>query len=329
MLFRAKQSSRPRLPLPDVAAATELDIIHCFRLLLGRNPNPKELRGHMSRIGEKLDGVVASYLGSLEFSRRQLLARDHMGQIELARLPEFSLYLARDDAAVGRHVRAQNYERDVTLVFRRLLRPGMGVVDIGANIGYFTMLSAVLVGAGGFVLAIEPNPRNVRLLEASRRCNAFGHVLVAQVAAGPAPGLLVLHASHSNGTTSELPESAEALLAAETVPRINPDALLPPGRRIDLIKVDVEGAEYNALLGCGEVIARDHPTIISEFSPDLMPGISGVSGPDYLRWLLARGYRLSVIEPDGTQTAADTWQTVMATYAARGTDHIDIVASAA
>ncbi len=312
--------------MPHAATASEMDIFHCFRLLLGRPPNREEWRGHASRAGEPLDGVVASYVNSLEFARRDLAeARSH--DIERVTLDGFSIFVSPDDAAVGRYVREDNYERDVTAVFRRLLRPGMGVVDIGANIGYFTLLSAALVGADGFVLAIEPNPRNARLLEASRRANGFAQVVVSQTAAGRDTGLLVLNTSHSNGTTSAPPDKADALLGSETVPSVRVDALVPGARRIDLIKADVEGAEYNALFGAREVIARDRPVIISEFSPNLMPGISGISGPDYLRWLCDRGYALAVIEPDGTQGMAPDIDAVMAVHAARGTDHIDIVAT--
>jgi FkbM family methyltransferase len=312
--------------VPQPATATAADIFHCFRLLLGRPPNPEEWRGHVSRAGEPLDGVVASYVNSLEFARRGLLEA-RVPEIERVALDGFSIFVAPSDAAVGRHVRADNYERDVTAVFRRLLRPGMGVIDIGANIGYFTMLSASLVGAEGFVLAIEPNPRNARMLEASRRANGFAQIVLSQTAAGRDTGLLVLNTSHSNGTTSAPPDAAERLWDCETVASLRVDALVPPARRIDLIKADVEGAEYNALLGAAGVIARDRPTIISEFSPGLMPGISGISGPDYLRWLGGLGYRLAVIEPDGTQRAAAGPEAVMDAHAARGTDHIDIVAT--
>ncbi len=309
------------------AASTE-DIRACFRLLLGRDPNPEEWRGHASRAGETLHSVVASYVGSLEFSRRGLLREDESARPTLTELREFRIYSAPDDAAVGRYVQADAYEPEVSANFRRILRPGMGVLDIGANIGYFTMLGAALVGPSGHVLAIEPNGRNVRLLEASRRANGFAHVTVAQLAAGAETGVLVLHRSHSNGTTSPPGAELAALLGAETVGCVRPDALVPAARRIDLIKVDVEGAEYLALSGCAEIIRRDRPVIISEFSPNLMPGISGVSGPDFLAWLTGRGYALSVITPRGGAEPAGI-DRVMAIQAERGIDHVDILAEPA
>ena len=326
---RAAPPSPPFDGSPYSGIATQDDIFHCFRLLLGRHPHREEWEGHAGRAGESLEGLVAGYLRSLEFANRGLLtaaASNHLTQVELG---EFSLYVAPDDLDVGRHVGSGNYEPDVTAVFRRLLRPGMGVVDVGANIGYFSLLSASLVGPSGFVLAVEPNPENARMLEASRRLNRFDHLTIAQVAAGPCIGLLVLHVAQSNGTTSAPPTELATLLAARTVPCIAIDSLVPASQPIGLIKVDVEGAEYNALLGCSQLLARERPPIISEFSPDMMPGISGVSGEEYLHWILARGYEIGVIQPDGTTSPpVRDAAAVMAQYDARGRDHVDLLATA-
>ena len=310
-------------PFPERAAAA--DILACFRLILGRLPNREEWRGHAMRVGEALDGVVSSYLNSLEFARRGLLGGEALGTVELARLPGFAIYTQAEDAAVGRYVRRDDYERDVTALFRSKLRPGDHVLDLGANIGYFTMLSASLVGPSGSVIAVEPNPANARLVEASRRANGYGNVLVVQVAAGLAPGLLVLNRSHSNGTTSAAPDGTAALLDAETVGCVRADTLVPANRRISLIKADVEGAEYLALGGCTATIRRDRPLIVSEFSPSLMPGISGISGPAYLDWLTGLGYRLHVVEADGSTRPA-TPEAMMREHEARGTDHLDLLA---
>jgi FkbM family methyltransferase len=308
--------------------ATPEDIFYAFRLLLGRPPNRDEWEGHVAQAGGELDGVVRSYLSSLEYSRRYdaLMSHRMNDRITLARSDGFAIYVQDDDVAVGQHVKEDRYEPHVTRLFRGRLRPGMNVLDIGANIGYYTMLSASLVGPTGSVIAIEPNPESVKLLEASRRENVFGNVTVFQVAAGREPGLLVMHGFYSNAMTSAVPDSAAALVTSKTVPCFRIDDLVPRDRNIDFVKIDVEGAEYNALSGASELLRRCHPTIVSEFSPLTMPGISGVDGRTYLRFLLDFGYKISVIEGDGTLAECGTdAERVMAAYDSRGADHIDLL----
>jgi FkbM family methyltransferase len=304
----------------------------CFRLLLGREPNAEEWAGHSAQAGHELSGVVAGYVNSLEFARRGLLRMDVDDRPQIATWPGFRIYASPSDLQVGRHVLGGAYEAEVAAVFQQLLLPAMTVVDIGANIGFFTMLSAALTGPDGAVLAVEPNPANGRLIEASRRLNGFSQVTVAQVAAGRSVGVLALNTTHSNGTTSEPADDADQLLQARTVPCMPVDVLVEAtwgrARRVDLIKVDVEGAEYNALLGAQGTLLRDRPVIISEFSPTFMPGISGIDGPGYLAWLFGLGYAVAVIEPAGSPVAmGQDGAAVMAAFEARQVDHIDIMAT--
>jgi FkbM family methyltransferase len=324
---RAGALNERYLPLTEHSeTATHEDIFYCFRLLLGRNPNPEEWPGHSSRVGEELENVVSSYVTSREFAERGLLNKTYREQVELVRLPRFSLFASNDDLAVGHHVVGGAYEPKIAEIFNRYVKPGMAVVDIGANIGYFTMLLASLVELSGLVVAVEPNPENVKLLEASRRVNGFDQVLVIQAAAGRQTGLLALNVSHSNGMTGELPGDANAIFSACPVQCFALDAILPEDRQIDLVKIDTEGAELNALIGLSGTIDRDHPVIVSEFSPGMLPGISHCSGPEYLGFLIAKGYRIGVIEHDGSETGfGDDVDGVMNAYARSGVDHIDII----
>ncbi len=316
-------------PAEHIKIATPEDIFYCFRLLLGRCPNPEEWPGHSSRAGEDVENVVSSFVTSREFVERGLLTKTYRDKVELVQFPNFSLFASSDDLAVGKHVViGRSYEPSVAAVLGRHVKPGMAVVDIGANIGYLTMLLASLAGPSGLVVAVEPNPENIKLLEASRRVNGFDQVLVIQAAAGRQTALLALNVSYSNGMTGELPSELDAIFASRPVPCFALDAILPKDRPINLVKIDTEGAELNALIGLSETIDRDRPVIVSEFSPGALPGTSHCSGPDYLRYLIGTRYRIAVIEPDGSESIfGEDVDGVMGAYARSGIDHIDIIAT--
>ncbi len=315
----------PEHPWPVLfePTATAADILACFRLILGRNPNPEEWAGHSANAGQPLDAVVANYVGSAEFSRRGLLRRQD-GEVRLVELPGYRIYAPVADEAVGRHAAAGQYDLHVAAVLRRVLRPGMGMIDLGANIGVFALQAAALVGPAGAVLAVEPNPANARLLEASRLANGFTQMAVCQVAAARSLGVLALHSFDSNGTVTGCGEAG--LLTAQTVAGVPVDQLVAPGQRIDLVKIDVEGAEHLALLGAADMLRRCRPIVISEFSPGQLQAVSGIDGPGYLHWLQAMGYRLAVLRLDGGFTPGESAAAVMAAYEAAQRDHIDIVA---
>jgi FkbM family methyltransferase len=90
-------------------------------------------------------------------------------------------------------------------------------------------------------------------------------------------GILQLNTSFSNGSASPLGRDLSALLDVQIVPCLPLAALVPLDRKIDLIKIDIEGAEYLALSGASEIIARWHPVILSEFSPAVPADFPGKS----------------------------------------------------
>lgn len=328
MDFTAWRRGGARLPKRFEPTATEQDILYCFRLLLGRNPKPDEWPAHVCRVGMELEAVVGTYVNSLEFFDRGLIKREY-GGIELKKLENFSIYAAREDIDVGAHIlNAGIYEPHVSKVLKDRLRPGMTLVDIGANIGYFSLMAASLVGEEGRVFAVEPNSQNAKLLKASQQANGFDNITIIQTAAGRELALLSLNPSHSNAVTSQTSGELEKLLTQSTVPCLKLDDVIPAQRRVDGIKIDIEGAEYDALCGFAKRIERDHPFIVSEFCPDSLSSNSGVAPEAYLQFFIDRGYRISVICPDGrlTDCGADGAM-AMEEFRKSGTYHIDLLAA--
>ncbi|MFZ6876194.1 FkbM family methyltransferase [Undibacterium sp. Di27W] len=309
---------------------TTEDIFHCFRLILGRAPNPEEWPGHSGQAGQPLDAVVSSYLNSLEFAQRQeklSVKRDVSGiqKVEVNGLP---MFVDPEDLDLGQPLIHGEYEPHVSKIFKAHVQAGMAVLDIGANIGYYSIMAASLTGSTGVVYAVEPNTNNVKFIELSKRENGFAQIKIINSAAGEDFDILSLNSSYSNGTTAHLSEDQHALMKSTVVACMPLDHLIPADKKIDLIKIDIEGFEYRALLGAKTLLSKWHPTIISEFSPDFMPLTGGNDGPTYLRFLFDLGYTAAIIQKTGDLLdAGNDVDKIMHFYKDFGEDHIDLLFS--
>lgn len=301
-------------------AATAEDVIYCFRLLLGRNPNPEEVEGHLQAVGTPLIDVVKQFVRSAEFDARALQSPPE-GGVHLIEMEGYSLYVDPDDRAVGVHAITGSYEPHIKSVASRLIREGDTVIDIGANLGVFTAMAANLVGSAGRVISIEPNPRNCRYIEATSRANGWHWQQTHCVAASDRHGILSLHVAGSNGSVAYASADPVSAMRASFVQGVRLDDVLRLDR-LDLVKIDVEGHEQSALTGFVKHL-RFKPKLISEFMPTALPDPNG-----YLRMLHVLGYRLGVIEASGEVTdCGQSVDPVMHAFEAAGCDHIDLLAT--
>jgi FkbM family methyltransferase len=140
------------------------------------------------------------------------------------------------------------------------LRPGDTFVDVGANVGYYTLLAAKRVTRSGAVIAIEPSPANVATIEAQLRLNRTPNITLHPVAAGASRSTAQLYGGleTDRGLSSLLPDWREGLELEATIPVRTLDDLLEAfdASRIALIKVDVEGFEAEVVAGASATIAR-------------------------------------------------------------------------
>jgi FkbM family methyltransferase len=283
--------------------ATEEDVYYCYRLILGREPDPQGWTYYRSLIdkgGVSVQHLALSFLSSVEFRRRNLLQLDPGEEPELVDLGAFQIYVPGNDPVIGAKILDRRiYEPHMTGLLERLLESGMTFVDVGANVGYFSLLAARKVAGQGKVIAIEPSPGNCRLLWTSVRKNGFENVEIHPFAVAEKKGAVVYYGAGSNGTVGDLSGAAEAETGGQIVPSTTIDDLCAERDRVDVIKMDIEGAEYRALIGAARTLGRLRPQILSEFSPDLLQSVSGVSGAAYLARIIALGYEIAVIDSDG------------------------------
>ena len=151
-------------------------------------------------------------------------------------------------------------EPAVQQALARELAPGMVAYDLGANIGFFTIIAARLVGPQGRVLAFEPLPDNVRWLRHNIALNAFGHVEVIEAAVGAQERTARLEGGGA-GVWATLSDDGEHRVRMVRLDDGIADGSLPVP---DVVKMDVEGAELQALEGMRETLADHRPTVIVE-----------------------------------------------------------------
>jgi len=246
--------------------------------------------------------LSASAVRALPFGRYRaanLLASFATGPFVM-RLPEdvggYQFVCDLRDAICREACFTGRYEPQETQIAARLLRPGMTVVDVGANWGYFTLLAAHLAGPSGRVVALEPHPALAAMLAENVRLNRLEQVEWHGAAAGRARGIAPLigfdEAGGNWGLSQVVPSNASAGLACQVL-RLD-DLLDERGiDRVDLIKIDVEGSEADALAGMAErlqharyrcVLLECHPAQLAERRTSLKECLEPLRRSGYRGW---------------------------------------------
>lgn len=308
--------------------ATPEDVRACYHLLLDREPDEYSwnywsnlVKNHrMSRAY-----LVDAFLSGQEFK----VLQQRRYEPQLVELPGFKMYVRLNDNFIGAAIaRNKHYEPHVTRVLKQFLRRGHTFVDVGANIGYFSLLGAKIVGSGGRVIAFEPNGSNCDLIRRGVEVNGLEDVLeLHQVAVAEAAQVLQFTAAgiDSNGRVVTPEEAAAEEVPLQSVEAVALDDVLRDCPRVDVIKMDVEGAEARVWQGMQAVIRRHKPPLVFEFSPTLLRMTSGVEPQAFLE-LVEAEYDLYIISPQGeTAPRPDSIADIIANHAASGQTHLDIL----
>ena len=306
---------------------SKLDVFYFFRHILGRLPSEHEWPGHCGAfIGKELSTAVAVYLNSPEFKARRLVQYS-LNDVEFIDLDGYGMYISKNDLAVGVHVReTKNYEPKITEIFRQHLQTGMRVIDVGANIGWFSCLASKLVGASGLVVAVEPGTLNGKLLAMSRMVNGWSHLQLVHAAASDTLETLIYSSQSSNGIVCS-PASIEDILGSDLVFGVSIDKVIDDGKAWHLIKIDVEGYEYKVLQGAANLIQRCHPWLLIEFCPPAIKNISGIDGETFLKEIIAWSYELTAITSEEVIPCGILSNQVINCYEKSKSDHIDLLAT--
>lgn len=210
-------------------------------------------------------GVNAVYLGN-----HRVLLRTVWGH---------KMFVDSRDLSLSPHLILDgHWEMWISNIFRLLVQPGMQVIEVGANVGYYTLLTASLVGETGRVISVEANPHMAKFVNDNLDINGFrSRATVVEAAAYSDRRVLRFAIFRDHMASSSLYATAQSAAGVgdqvtfTEIQAMPLDDLVPPGSRVDLVKVDAEGAELHVLQGASRIIA-DNPDILLllEHGPDLL-----------------------------------------------------------
>ncbi|VVA44360.1 conserved hypothetical protein [Candidatus Roizmanbacteria bacterium] len=189
------------------------------------------------------------------------------------------------------------YEPLAVKHFQDSIKPGDTVLDIGAHIGYYTLMAAKRVGSKGKVYAFEPNKDNCALLTQNIKLNGFKNVVLVSKAVSKSSGKVRFFLSNvSTGMHSlvDIDNNSENSIEIEAV-SLN-DFFGKKIPTVGVIKMDIEGGEYTALEGMDRLLKKNkHMTILTEFSPYSI--IKAEKSPrGFLNLLMSYGFKLYSID---------------------------------
>lgn len=271
-------------------------VIWGYRLFLDREPEGDFVIDEKVELNRDTKQLRANFMLSPEFGEKNpelTLFNDR--NIVIKELDgKLRLFVDTADVVIGWGIIRGKYENEELDFVRRTVGPGQTVLDIGANIGLFTITMASLAGPTGRVYAFEPLEDLATLLARSVAENNFADRVVLERAAvsdKPGSGQLISACRTTNAGGAYL-KAGEVPLGhnVDEVKLITLDTY-PVRRPVHFIKIDVEGAELLAFRGAKELLREDHPVILSELHPEQLLKVSGCTAKEFVAELESYNYK--------------------------------------
>jgi FkbM family methyltransferase len=285
--------------IKNVDNESEIKIIvkQKFLEILKRYPNEQELDYFVNEIKTQKINII-------DFERKLLNNTEYKNVKLLEHCCIYTkygtkMYLDKLDNVVSKDLAVnQIWEPNETKILQKIIQKDMNVIDIGANIGYYTILFSKWVGDKGKIFSFEPESENFRLLKKNINANKANNVITFQKAVSNQNESKTLFLSEENKGDHQIIDLGEnrTQIGIECTKL---DSTIAAEHKIDLIKMDIQGAEMLALEGMNKILENNSKmTILMEFWPY---GIekSGYNPKNLLEKLEKYGFKIFLIKDEG------------------------------
>jgi FkbM family methyltransferase len=266
-----------------------------YRAILGREPENEKIINACLTVPD-FETLRRNIISSSEFQKQLFEGRfNEFEEGKMVRCDirnDLILYIDLTDQYVSMACLRDDYEPIETTFIKDCLKSGDTFIDIGANIGWHTINAAYKVGKSGHVYAFEPRNLSRKLLQRSIIDNNFGErVTVSSNGIGKNIETVILkwatHGVNPGGATIDPTINLDGH-STQTIELIELDSI--DFKKIKLIKIDIEGAEFLAMQGAVNTLKKHRPIILSEIIKGQIDRVSGGDEIQYLDFMKMQGY---------------------------------------
>jgi len=293
---------------------THDEVVWGYRYILGRDPESDSIVRASAEAMKDVSAFRGSLLRSLEFARLYT----QFQQSCWVAAPVFDgarlMWLDLSDRFVSLGCLQDAYEPAESRFIRGVLKANDVFVDVGANVGWYTMLASTIVGDSGHIHAFEPRRPTVDYLQRTVALNGLEKLITVHPIGlsneTQSETLMWGATSDNGGGASFARDDASADMVCQTIEVRSLDSLGLD--HVDVIKIDVEGAEPLVLDGATTIIERDRPIILSEVLPSQLARVSCCSPQQYFDLFLSQGYRGYIVDHvrcgENVRGFPDSWE---------------------
>lgn len=237
-------------------------------------------------------------------SKKQIVTDAELGEI---------LFPAGDNVMAPIINRDGIWEKNEVLWLRENISPGDNCINVGANVGYFSILMSQLTGENGSVSAFEPNPEVIPFFRKNIDSRNLKNVKLYEYAAGNRKGFQTLYLNRNNFGDSRMYNPKSTVGGGSyrhhgfnRIPRrrivriVTLDSVVK--QKVDVVLIDAQGYDHQVLLGMQEIIARDRPKILTEFTPQWLSDL-GDDPLSILKLYMSWGYMLGSTDFESSANA--------------------------
>jgi FkbM family methyltransferase len=258
-------------------------------------------------MGKKVSHKFYEYSPGRLMRRRRVEKARKMNKTFIANMSSECRMIIDPDMSISWMYILGHYEKHIQRYLKKVIKPGMTCIDVGANVGFFTILMAKLAGPSGKIISFEPNGKAIRLLEANLQINGLKNVTIEEIALFNRCGFLDfnvgLHQSDAYSSIGEIKHAGakNSLFISRSVQCSTLDSYFHTNHieRFYVMKIDIEGAELFVLKGMENTLQKNKDAILIIELDDTTTSGLGYCAKDIEQWLIERGWHLCLVKKSG------------------------------